>query len=70
MEDPVPASLDERIWSEVPEDRAIAVAAGFATLASRKRLPKIVQGGRGLIYKGQNRRLKRWMIVVRYTLRS
>ena len=33
-EDPVPASLDEKIWSEVPEDRAIAVAAGFAKAGS------------------------------------
>ncbi|KAI0032857.1 caspase domain-containing protein [Vararia minispora EC-137] len=34
-EDPLPGSLDYDIWSEVPPDRAVAVAAGFAQAGSR-----------------------------------
>ncbi|KZV62347.1 hypothetical protein PENSPDRAFT_642315 [Peniophora sp. CONT] len=35
MEEPIPASLDEDLWSGVPDERAIAVAAGFAKAGSR-----------------------------------
>lgn len=35
MEEPIPGALDDGMWGEVPDDRAIAMAAGLAQAGSR-----------------------------------